>query len=214
MALLFVEKLFFKRRNIYSCKINSEIESKQQFDLIPGFKFCIAENWNQLEAELTYSNLNKAFGIVKTSEVRHRLKNNDFVFFYLLDKETKKTAASYWAFCPSESKKWFDTFLVKKGDALLCNAYVEKQYRRKGFYSYLIRSSHQWLFEKKNVQRVFTIVEQSNRASDSVNRKYYEEVTFTNHLYKLFSFNLFSVLKNQYSKKIFFVPFGLKLYEK
>lgn len=206
------EKLFYKKRNIY-CSRSYDLDDELK-PLDKRFQLYVTTDFNELEPDINQYIVGDTFGLVKKKNVEKRLNNNNFLLFYIKDLKDDKIAASYWAYIPDYNDAWFDSFALKHGEALLCNAYVDERYRRRGLYSYLIQISHYHLHNIRGIERVYTIVEQSNKASDSVNRTFYEKVYSVNSLFKLVSFNIFSVLSNNHQTSVFFVPAGICLYEK
>jgi hypothetical protein len=206
---MFIEKLFYKKRNIY--KYSHSVKSFN-VEVPKGFTFKVINSEEKLKQD-DFGSIFKNIGLFSFKKVSDRLARNTFVLFFLYHNESKSIAASYWAFIPKNNNSWYDTFKINTNEALLCNAFVEKEFRRQGLYTYLVKTSHEWIIQNRMAKRVYTIVEQSNKKSDSVNRTFYSKPYCVNHLYKLLSFNIVSSLKNDHKIVVYFVPFGLTLYE-
>lgn len=205
---MITEKLFFKKRNIYVTPsanhyLNDEGEA--------NFDFFVIHHYSDWEEKASAFSVEQA----DNSEyaINEKLYEDHFHLFLLVDPVRQELAASYWAFVPAKDVQWHDSFKVQPGEALLCHAFVEPQYRKKGLYGKLIRLSHQVLLNEKKCKCVYTIVEQSNKASDSVNRKYYGEVSAVNYLIKFLSINLISVIKSEAKTKVYVPLLGWKIYE-
>ncbi len=207
----FLEKLFFKKRNIYAF---SEMENIEMLNNNYAFKINTISNDNELEESQIREIKKDGLGNISPKMVINRLSSNDYLLFIVTEKRSGYIAGSYWAYLASKNNSWNDTLCLNEGEVLLCNAYVNKTYRRQGLYGDLVRASHKYLKNEVKPKTVYTIVEQSNSASDSVNRSFYGKAEYVNYLFKLLSINIFSVLKNKSVFRLYFVPLGRKMYEK
>lgn len=208
---LYFEKLFLKKRNIYALSGYKSIDQTQIND---KFQFDYIEDKSVLK-ESQIRKINKdGLGYLNSKEVFNRLNNNSFILFLATEKQSGNIAGSYWAYVSQNYSSWFDSHFLYKNEVLLCNAFVRKKYRRRGIYHGLIQASHKYLLSEINPKIIYTIVEQSNTASNSVNRSFYGKAEYVNYLFKLISLNIFSVMKNKSVFRLYFVPLGKKLYEK
>lgn len=131
-----------------------------------------------------------------------RINSGNFVFFYLYDELKNCIVASYWALTPRTKSLWHDSFLIHPHKALLCNAFVNPNYRRLGLYSFLIGATHTYLLNYYKCDSVYTIVEKSNDASLDANKKFGLPIVYRQFLIKFFGVNIFSIIKNDLYKKI------------
>ena len=191
-----IEKLFFKKRVVF-CTSNEP----KQYSVSEEFSFQVIEDIKQIDhyPELRLS-----------SVVKNRLISGNWILFVSINNKNNEITAYYWAVTGKNLNYWHDNFIVQPGTALLCNAFVKNEYRQQGLYKFLIYKSHEYLFQK-NIQKVFTVVENSNTNSLKANRSAGLSVYYTNYLVKLFCFNVFSIFKK--SSGVVMILFGSKLFK-
>jgi RimJ/RimL family protein N-acetyltransferase len=100
----------------------------------------------------------------------------------------------YWGFAPTERSMMHDSFLVRPNEALACGAFVRPDMRGRGIYHRLQWILHEYLLVELGVERVFTIVENTNQPSLRSNRRFGLEVYGVNWLIKLAGRNALSLV--------------------
>lgn len=141
------------------------------------------ENKNLLEFLCVY------FGY---SKVWDRLKRKDCIAFVASNRDGKPVGY-YWSVVPKNKEVWHDKFKIVPQEALLFNAFVIPEFRKKGVYKSLQFYAHSHILKRENCKTVYTIVEESNLASMNANRKFGLQMVKTNVLLKLFGCPMFSI---------------------
>jgi len=206
-----IEKLFFKTRYLY---IKEELKNNSDCDYLNEISLNHVFKKNDLTKDKLNYLTDVGLGYLTGKEVLRRLDSENFILFLLTDEKKNVIAGSYWAFISKENESWYDSICIGNQQVILCNAYVSEEYRGRGLYSFLVRKSHQYVFENTELKKAFTIVEKSNIASNKVNKKYYGYVNSKNYLIKFMSINLFSIIQNADFTTIYFVPLKIKVNEK
>jgi len=125
-----------------------------------------------------------------------RLACPDVDLFLAVDTISREPLGYYWSLVSAQKAYFHDAFRIPIGTALVFNAYVMEEHRKRGIYSHLIHYAHRYLLEEKGCSRVYTIVEKSNLASLGANLKNNLKVTAHNSLIKFFGMNIFSTYRN------------------
>lgn len=165
-----------------------------------GFKIKIIVDFRQLNANLIKNLSNESLRNLDLTKIQKRLAYGNNIWFYIIDELHDCIIASYWAIIPKNEGVWHDSFFIQPHDALLCNAFVNPKFRRLGFYEFLIQFTHTYLLNYINCRSVYTIVEKSNYASLSANRKSGVLLIYRQFLLKIFGINVISIIKSE--KKI------------
>ncbi len=119
-----------------------------------------------------------------------RIRNNNTILFCFLSN--KNIIAFYWGINAFDKVLWHDKFPIKRGNALLFDAYVYPTYRKMGLYKNLIFLAHDY-YKKKGITSIFTIVEQRNENSLKANLGSGLKKFSLNYLIKVFRRNVFSI---------------------
>ena len=223
--------LFYKKRYLLKAdKLTSTQLSEQTSELNQDAGFNKASQYPSINKKSSAStssvnNLLPDFYIEKitletiTEEVNHFLQERimvdvllkrlvcpDIDLFVTFQKHTGKPIGYYWALTANQNSYWHDSFRIPINSALVFNAFVTDDTRRKGVYAHLIDFTHRYLFNERKCAAVFTIVEKRNTASLNANQKANLVIYKTNHLIKFLGKNVFSIYTND-EKETFCVLF-------
>ena len=197
----FLPNLFYKKRYLLKssrCNPNASLQEESDFFSKKITIDTISEDVNHFLQEK-----------IRVDVILRRLVCPDIDLFVTFDKRSNQPLGYYWALTASEKSYWHDTFKIPLNSALVFNAYITDNARRKGIYSHLIHTIHQYLLSEKKCVAVYTIVEERNKASLNANLNANLVIHMTNHLIKFFGKNIFSIYKND-KKNIYFVLTGKK----
>jgi GNAT superfamily N-acetyltransferase len=133
---------------------------------------------------------------IQEKVLTQRLACPDVDLFLAVDTVSQEPLGYYWSLVSVQKTYFHDAFRIPLGTALVFNAYVIEEYRKKGIYSHLIVYAHHYLLEEKGCSRVYTIVEKRNLASLGANLKNNLKVSAHNSLIKFCGRNIFSTYRN------------------
>jgi GNAT superfamily N-acetyltransferase len=189
---MIIEKLLLKKRFVFS---NAKIPNGfQETNLHHSFKVITSQDF--VNNDISYILNSTTFQHKQIiQKLLKRLKKNHWVLFILISKETDELSGYYWAICGLGFTRVHDNFLIEGDSSLLCNAFVEPNYRNKSLYKYLIHKAHSWL-KQADIKKTFTIVESGNIYSLRANASAGLNVCGTNYLIKLLGMNLLSIYRN------------------
>jgi GNAT superfamily N-acetyltransferase len=125
-------------------------------------------------------------------EIVNRLQSEEYQLLYIFDEKSEEMVAYYWILVSSKEIILHDSFFIEPLKALFCNAYVNKNYRKRGFYTFLINEAYNYCLSNK-ISNIYTIIESSNVISFYANNKFPIVKYATQYLLKFFSINLLSV---------------------
>lgn len=195
--MLIIEKLFFKKRLV--------LASSDKLIYLPlsvNYSLIVIRNIKELR-DIQDENVHSLF--------QKRLAKENWICFAIKETKTNILVAYYWAILGGKNTVWHDNFIIDADTALLCNAFVDIKHRNQGLYKHLIFSAHNYLLTN-SIKKIYTIVEQSNKASLKANKTAGLTVHGENYLIKVLSFNILSIYF--YDSKINMVLFGSKFIKK
>lgn len=198
-----IENWFFKRRTLFGIGIESYEEQP-----IDNAEYIVNSYSGRIDqTQLTGAELKYLYEKIGESRVDNRLKRADCSLFLAREKDANHgdIAGFYWGVTPEGDVVWHDNFKVEDSEALVFNGFVEPQYRRSGVYSLLQGATHNHVFYEKDVDFVYTIVENRNTASMSANKEFGLEKVASNYLIKLLYINLFSIYTSEKETSVIFV---------
>lgn len=184
-----IKHLFLKKRFIFEQKITDPPICNNQTSR--DFSICSYSN-GQISKEL-FEFLQKNIGKRKLLK---RLECPNVLLFIANNVKTGNPAGYYWALFSHGDEFMHDSFIIPRGSALVFNAYVPGDFRKRGVYSILISFCHQYLFLNNQCNSIYTIVEETNFASLGANKKAGLLIQKTNYLIKFFGKNIFSLVRN------------------
>lgn len=187
--------MLHKRRTVFL--VNRETLAPQLSEPTKGYILTVDP---PIQAEShTYQTLAASLGAARLDA---RLKNPDLTLYIATETATGQTAGYYWAATSKTRPLWHDNFPIPKGSALLFNALVLPEHRRRGLYLALISTAQQHLLLTNKLEAVYTIVENSNQPSLKANWQAGGQMHATNHLLKLLRRNIFSIYKFHKTNKL------------
>jgi GNAT superfamily N-acetyltransferase len=133
--------------------------------------------------------------------VGERLARADCTLYLARHRRTADPVGFYWSVAPRTERVWHDSFPVDPGESLVFDAFVDPDHRRNGIYGLLQAAAHNHLFDDRDRETVYTIVEKRNSPSLHANREFGLEPARRNYLVKFLGFNVLSVLKDQYDTR-------------
>ena len=195
------ERLFIKKRLVLSINRESYVHKTLDNPLYAVMKMNESTSRNCRDFLLRY---------ISEEKLRERLQNPNCTGFIALENTTSTPVGFYWSIESRNKVVWHDKFPVPLNCALVFNAYVDIEHRRRRVYSLLLQTIHAYLFSVRDCTRVFTIVEASNIPSLIANTSFGLEVAAINYLVKLLGKNAISVYTDEQGTKVYYVFSGKK----
>jgi hypothetical protein len=186
----FIEQNFLKFRIVFALEKDHFIERKLTNSEYVVSTFSLTST--KTDGEKTRKTLDFLSIHLGKDKALSRLKRDDCKVF-IAEAKTGELVGYYWSLSPKLSEVWHDKFKVNPGSALLFNAFVVPEHRRRRVYESLQIYSHDYLFRHENCKTVYTIVEQSNKASLAANVKFGLHATMENILIKIMGINFLSI---------------------
>lgn len=182
------QRLFFKKRTLFS--IHRQ-EYKPQNLIHDNFEIRIYSKPKNLDAKLR----DYLYKKTKRNIIEKRLFDDECVLAVAIKKDNQHPTGYCWVLGSRDSILYHDSFFIPKGSALVFNAYIEPEYRRKGVYRLLQAGLHDYMFQFPWCERVFTIVENQNLPALSASMKFGLKKYSFNYLVKVLGRNVFSIYK-------------------
>jgi hypothetical protein len=190
-----IEDLFFKRRTLFGIDLDNYNEQA-----IENAEYIVNGYSGRIDpTQLDRNELRSLYEKIGERRVDNRLKRADCSLFLAREKDAKNgdLAGFYWSVAPEGDVVWHDNFKVESSEALVFNGFVYPKYRRSGVYRLLQSATHNHVFYKKDVDFVYTIVENRNTASMSANKEFGLKKVAVNYLVKFLSINILSIFKSE-----------------
>lgn len=182
------QRLFFKKRTLFS--INKQ-EYKPRNIIHDNFEVRIYSKPKNLDAKIRdylYKN-------TKRNIIEKRLFDDECVLAIAFIKDNQRPAGYCWAMGSRDSVLYHDSFFIPRGSALVFNAYIEPEHRRKGVYRLFQAGLHDYMFQFSWCETVFTIVENQNPPALDACIKFGLKKYSFNYLVKILGRNVFSIYK-------------------
>lgn len=186
-----MRRLLVKKRTVFMA--NAKSASLRALPLPDGYAFYV--NPTIPSDSATFTSMAE---YVNPELLKARLANPAATLFLITEVESERVAGFYWAAINRQQGRqelWHDNFPIPYGFALLFNAVVVPEHRRRGLYQALIMGAQHHLLGEVGLPAIYTIVENQNSPSLRANTRFGGQVVATNILVKLLGVNVFSIFR-------------------
>ena len=128
--------------------------------------------------------------------LRQRLDNPHLTCFLAINQGRGEPVGVQWTIAADGETLWHDKLPLPPDAGLLINAFVPENHRRQGIGTNMKYHAITHLFDDRNCERVYGVVEATNLASRTLLGKYSEKSISANYLLKLFGVNILSIVSS------------------
>ena len=185
-----IEAQLLKERIVFGCDVATAIERPPES---PDYRIEKKDS-AQLEASEREALTELLAPHLPAARIRGRLSQPGFHLFLAFRRADGKLAGYNWLLEPAEGGSiWHDCFEIKPGEAIVVNAFVLPEHRRRGLYTLLLAASCVDFWTRRPDGRVYTVVERRNRPAAEHNRRFGMYRAYRNFLVKFGGRNAIAV---------------------
>jgi GNAT superfamily N-acetyltransferase len=189
----YIEKYFFKVRNVYI----TNMSNKDRLKPVERKPSIYVDFFDLKRDDL----IDTLFNIYENREIAKKYSARDNkIWKLIIAYYNKEPIGAFWILEPAQSV-FYDSIEINKNQLLFCSVYVKPIYRGKGIYNQMHNKAFEYWEKNCQEKEVITIVEKSNVASNRSNQKYGLEILGRNYLIKFMGKNIVSIYKTKSFQK-------------
>lgn len=193
----YIEKYFFKVRNVYI----TNMSNKDRLKPVERKPSIYVDFFDLKRDDL----IDTLFNIYENREIAKKYSARDNkIWKLIIAYYNKEPIGAFWILEPAQSV-FYDSIEINKNQLLFCSVYVKPIYRGKGIYNQMHNKAFEYWEKNCQEKEVITIVEKSNVASNRSNQKYGLEILGRNYLIKFMGKNIVSIYKTKEENKTWFL---------